>query len=113
MAEGLIRRGDFVLAVAPGEYGKARPALVIQSDLFDALPSVTLCPLTSLIREDAGLLRITVQPLQDNGLRKISQIAVDKITTLPVSRLGGVIGRVDDELMLRVTRALALFLGIS
>jgi mRNA interferase MazF len=101
------------LAAAPGDYGKPRPTLALQSDLFDALPSVTICPLTSFVRDDVSLLRIGVEPGPENGLRKPSQIAVDKIVTLPRSRFGKVIGRADDELMLRVSRALALFLGLG
>ena len=113
MAEGLIRRGDFVLAAAPGDYGKPRPVLVVQSDLFAALPSLTVCPLTGHIRDDAGLLRITVVPDRSNGLRKPSQIAIDKMTTLPRARFREVVGRADDRLMLQVTRALAVFCSIA
>ena len=113
MAARIIRRGDFLLAAAPGDYGKPRPTLVIQSDLFATLPSITVCPLTSLLRGDADLLRITVEPTVRNGLRKASQIAIDKIITLPRTRFGERIGRADDELMLRVTRAVALFCGIG
>ena len=125
MARGIIRRGDFVLAAAPGDYGKPRPMLVVQSDLFAGLPSISVCPLrrlrsrsrisvlTSLLRNDAGLLRIAVDPDAANGLRKSSQIAIDKMTALPKTRFGEVIGRADDALMLQVTRALAVFLAIA
>lgn len=113
MAGLLIRRGAFVLAAAPGDYGKSRPALVIQSDLFAALPSIAVCPLTSLLRDDASLLRITVEPNAANGLRKTSQIAIDKTLALPRARFGDVIGKADDELMLRVTRSLAIFFAIA
>ena len=113
MARGIIRRGDFVLATAPGDYGKPRPMLVVQSDLFAGLPSISVCPLTSLLRNDAGLLRIAVDPDAANGLRKSSQIAIDKMTALPKTRFGEVIGRADDALMLQVTRALAVFLAIA
>lgn len=113
MAPSLVRRGDFILAAAPGDYRKPRPTLVIQSGLFEALPSLTICPLTSFVRHDAGLLRIHVEPGPENGLRKTSQIAIDKIISLPRPRFGEVIGRADDELMVRVSRALALFLGLA
>jgi mRNA interferase MazF len=113
MAGDLIRRGDIIAAVAPGDYGKPRPVLVIQSDLFSALPSFTVCPLTTHLRHDAPLLRLVIDPSPDNGLKQRSQIAIDKMTTLPRSRFGQTIGRAGDEVMLQVTRALAVFTGIA
>lgn len=108
-----MQRGQFVTVAAPGDYGKPRPALVVQSDLFDALPSVVILPLTSMLRDDADQIRIDVAPSDENGLRERSQIAIDKITVVPASKVGKTIGRADDALMLRVTRAMALFLGIA
>lgn len=108
-----MRRGDFVTVATQGDYGKPRPALVVQNDLFDALPSVVILPLTSLLRDDADQIRIDVAPSDENGLREKSQIAVDKVTVIPVVKVGKTIGRADDALMLRVTRAMALFLGIA
>jgi mRNA interferase MazF len=114
MAGGIIKRSDFVVVVIPGDYGKARPALVVHSNLFAGLPSATVCPLTTTRRDDAGLLRITVEPDPSvNGLRERSQIAIDKITTIPLAKIGGVIGHADDAPMVTVTRALALYLGIA
>jgi mRNA interferase MazF len=107
-----MRRGQFVTVVAPGDYGKPRPALVVQSDLFAELPSVVICPLTTTLRPDADLFRLDVEPSPGNGLRQSSQIAVDKITVIPAGKIGGVIGQADDALLLRVNRALALFLSI-
>lgn len=107
-----MRRGDFVTVAAPGDYGKPRPALVIQSDLFDELPSVALCLVTSELR-NAPIFRITVDPAPDNGLRNISQIQIDKIVSVPRERVGGVIGRLDDATMLKVNRSLAVFAGIA
>ena len=109
----MIRRGDFVVVAVPGEYGKPRPALVVQSDLFSALPSVTLCPLTSTLRDDADLIRLTIEPTVANGLQQVSQIIVDKITTVAAGKVSQVIGHADDACMLRVNRALAVFLGIA
>lgn len=106
-------RGDIVVAANAGDYGKPRPSLVVQSNLFAGLPSVTICPLTSELRNDAPLLRLTIAPNATNGLRQTSQIAIDKITTLPVTRVSGKIGSCDDVLMLQVTRALAVFLGVG
>jgi mRNA interferase MazF len=113
MAGAVIARGDFVLAAAPGDYGKPRPVLAVQSNLFVELPSITVCPLTSFLRDEAGPLRITVEPSVQSGLRKRSQIAIDKITTLSRSRFGEVIGRADEELMRQVTRSIAIFFAIA
>ncbi len=107
-----MRRGDFVTVAAPGDYGKPRPALVIQSDLFDELPSVALCLVTSELR-NAPIFRITVDPALDNGLQNISQIHIDKILSVPRERVGSVIGRLDDATMLKVNRSLAVFAGIA
>jgi mRNA interferase MazF len=95
-----------------GDYGQPHPALIVQSDLFSELPSVVICPLTSMIRTDADQLRLDVEPTPQNGLRQISQIAIDKITTMPLAKIGEIIGLADDALLLRVNRALALFLSV-
>lgn len=105
-------RGDFVTVAAPGDYGKPRPALVIQSDLLDELPSVALCLVTSDLR-NAPIFRITVDPGPDNGLKNISQIQIDKIVSVPRERVGAVIGHLDDTTMLKVNRSLAVFAGIA
>jgi mRNA interferase MazF len=107
-----VRRGDLVTVALSGDYGKPRPALVIQSDLFSVHPSVTLLPVTGDLRE-APLLRIRVDPSEQNGLRKSSEIMVDKLQTVPRERVGTVIGRVDDATMVAVNRALATFLGFA
>ena len=101
-----------MVVAVPGAYGKPRPALVIQSDLFSELPSAVVCPLTTMIRDDADQFRLTVRPSSANGLREVSQLAVDKITVVPRDRIGGVLGVADDALLLQVNRALALFLSI-
>lgn len=107
-----MRRGDLVTVAAPGDYGKPRPALVIQSDLFDELPSVTLCLVTSTLR-DTPIFRITVDPSPSNGLQRVSQIQMDKVMTVARERIGGVIGRLDDATLLKVSRSLAVFFGIA
>lgn len=106
-----MKRGDLVTVSLPGNYGKPRPALVIQSNLFDRHPSVTLLPITSELR-DTPLFRITVEPSLKNGLRMCSQIMVDKIHTVSREKLSEPFGAFDDEIMLAINRALALFLGI-
>ncbi len=95
-----------------GDQGKPRPALVVQSDHFAHLGSITVLPITSTL-VDAPLLRITVEPDEQNGLSKRSQIMVDKPQTPPRSRLGTVIGHLDDPTMVTVNRVLAVFLGLA
>lgn len=107
-----MRRGDLVTVALQGALGKPRPALVIQSDLFDAHPSATVLPVTSELR-DAPLFRISVNPNELNGLSKPSQVMVDKSQSIPREKVGAVIGRLDDETMLAVNRALAVFLGFA
>ena len=108
-----MRRGDFVIAVFSRDYGKPRPALIVQSDRFISLPSVVLCPLTSALQDIPIFLRLTVEPNPENGLVERSQVAIDKIAVLPIEKIGKVIGRADDGLMERVTLALADFLEIG
>lgn len=107
-----MRRGDLVTITLQGDYGKPRPALIVQSDLFEEHPSVTVLPVTSVLRE-APLFRIPVQPDADNGLRKPSQIMVDKAQTVPREKIGDTIGRLDDEALLTINRALVVFLGFA
>ncbi|MFD2837844.1 type II toxin-antitoxin system PemK/MazF family toxin [Azotobacter vinelandii] len=101
-----------VVVALQGAYGKPRPALVIQSDLFSALPSVTILPITSDLRE-APLYRIDIEAAPRTGLHKPSQIMVDKPQTIPREKVGEVIGSVNAETMLAVSRSLTVFLGIA
>ena len=107
-----MRRGDLVTVALQGDLGKPRPALVIQSDLFDQHPSVTVLPVTSELRV-APLFRISVSPSELNGLSKASQVMVDKPQSIAREKTGAVIGRLDDETMLAVNRALAVFMGFA
>jgi mRNA interferase MazF len=107
-----MRRGDLVTVVISGDFGKPRPALVVQADQFDATGTVTVL-LVSGTLVDAPLLRPTVQPTAANGLRKPSQVMVDKALAVKRERLGEPFGHLEDESMLAVTRALAVFLGIA
>src|SRR5262245_17836366 len=107
-----ISRGDVVVAVFPSEYGKPRPSLVIQSDLFAEHPSVVLLPITSELR-DAPIFRVTVEPSPETGLRRQGQVMVDKPRPISRERIGKRIGRLDDGAMVSVDRALAVFLGFA
>lgn len=102
-----------MLVTAPGDYGKRRPAVVIQSNLFnDVHASVIVCLMSSDL-VDAPLFRLTVEPTTENGLRAPSQIMVDKMAALRRERIGPRIGVVDEPSMVRLNRSLVLFLGIA
>jgi len=85
---------------------------VIQSELFESLGSVTILPVTSELRA-APLLRISVEPSAENGLRKKSQVMIDKIQTVPRDKVGTTIGRLHRDVIVAVDRALAVFLGLA
>ena len=105
-------RGDFVTITLQGDFGKPRPALVIQSDQFNEHATMTVLLVSSTL-VDAPLFRVTVQPTGTNGLQKPSQIMVDKAVTVKRDKLGAAFGSASDQLMLEVGRSLALFLGIA
>src|SRR5579875_2737407 len=107
-----VKRGDLVTVTLQGAYGKPRPGLVIQSNLFAEHPSVTFLPLTSEL-VDAPLIRIRVEPSAKNGLQTPSQIMIDKTSTLPRTKISEPFGHIDDETMLAATRALIVFLGFA
>jgi mRNA interferase MazF len=107
-----MRRGDLATVAVAGDFGKPRPALVIQADQFDATGTVTVALLTSTI-VDAPLMRLSVRPKAENGLREPSQVMVDKVMTVRREKLGPAFGHLDKETMLEVTRLLAVFLGIA
>ena len=95
-----------------GDFGKPRPALVIQADKFDDHATVTVLLVSSKLI-DAPLFRITLQPDDANGLKKPSQVMVDKAMTVKRDKLGEPFGAASDEVMLEVGRCLAVFLGIA
>jgi mRNA interferase MazF len=106
-----MRRGDLVTVAVSGDYGKPRPALVVQADAFDRHPSVIVLPLTSELH-DAPLFRIPVAAGRETGLRKSSQIMVDKATAVPRVKLGARIGKADGATMRAVDEALRGFLAL-
>jgi mRNA interferase MazF len=108
-----VRRGDIYSAAARGAYtGKARPVVVIQDDRFDATLSVTVVPFTTS-DIDAPLFRIIVEPTPETGLTRSSRLMVDKVTTVPRSSLTDHIGRLGDSDIVRLNRALFVFLGMA
>ncbi|WP_375286817.1 type II toxin-antitoxin system PemK/MazF family toxin [Sphingomonas sp.] len=107
-----MRRGDLVTVAMAGDFGKPRPALVIQSDRFEETGTVMVLLVTGTL-VDAPLIRLTLDPSPHNGLNKRSQIMVDKAMTVRREKIGGALGRIEPEEMLGVSRALAMFLGIA
>lgn len=105
-------RGDFVTIAMQGDFGKPRPALVIQADQFEEHATITILPVSSTL-VDAPLFRISLEPSQENGLQKISQVMVDKAMTVKREKLGQAFGRIDAATMVEIERCLAVFLGIA
>lgn len=107
-----VSRGDIVIVAAPGDYGKPRPALVLQSDRFQEMGSVVVALLTTEQRPGAGLFRKPIRPSDGNGLRQPSDVMVDKLVSLPRAKIGPAIGHLTSSEMAEVGAALALFLGL-
>jgi mRNA interferase MazF len=107
-----VKRGDLVTIAVTGDYGKPRPALVVQADAFRALASVTVLRLTSELH-DWPTFRVTVQPSTANGLRKPSQVMIDRAIALPREKIGAVFGCLDEATMSTVGQALSAFLGLG
>lgn len=108
-----MRRGDVVVVAAPGDYGKPRPAIIVQSDVLPpSHHSVVVCQMTSTIVE-APHLRITVDPGDGNGLLVRSQIMADKPVTLDRKRIGRVIGRLSEDDMAKLDMTLAFVMGLG
>ncbi|WP_312283710.1 type II toxin-antitoxin system PemK/MazF family toxin [Candidatus Igneacidithiobacillus taiwanensis] len=107
-----MMRGDLVTIAMQGDFGKPRPALVVQANQFSEHSSVTVLPITSTL-VPAPLLRVTVQPSAENGLQKPSQVMVDKTMTVRRDKVGPVFGHIDADTLVEVERCLAVFLGIA
>ena len=108
-----MRRGDIWTVSGGKDYaGKPRPVVIVQDDSFDATDSITVCAFTT-DETDAPLFRLVVEPNEHNGLRSPCRMMVDKITTVPKSKVGARAGRLDDEDILRLNRAVLVFLGLA
>ncbi len=108
-----MRRGEIWTVAGGKDYaGKPRPVVILQDDRFDATASITICAFTTDPTE-APLFRLPVEPNASNGLRTPCRLMVDKITTVPKSKIGSPIGRLDDEDVLRLNRAVLVFLGLA
>jgi mRNA interferase MazF len=108
-----LKRGEIWTASGGGDYtGKPRPVVIVQNDRFDATLSITVCAFTG-DPTDAPLLRVAVSPTSRNGLKTTSHLMVDKITTIRKDRLGNRVGRLDQEDVTRLGRAMMVFLGLA
>ena len=108
-----MRRGDIWTAAAGSGYvGRPRPVVIVQDDRFDATASITVCA-TTTDPTDAPLFRLVIEPDELNRLREQSKLMVDKLTTVRRSKLGEQIGRLSDDDMLRLNRAIVVFLGLA
>ena len=108
-----MRRGDIWTVAGGKDYaGKPRPVVIVQDDSFDATDSITICAFTT-DETDAPLFRLPVEPNERNGLRAACRLMVDKITTVPKTKVGARVGRLDDEDILRLNQAVLVFLGLA
>jgi len=108
-----MRRGEvWTVSGAKSYAGKPRPVVIVQDDAFDATDSITVCAFTTDPTE-APLFRLPVEPNEHNGLHSPSRLMVDKITSVPKSRIGERIGRLDDEDIVRLNQAALVFLGLA
>ena len=108
-----MRRGEIWTAAGGKDYaGKPRPVVIVQDDRFDATGSITVCAFTT-DSTDAPLFRVPIAPNERNGLRSPCRLMVDKITTVAKAKLGSRIGRLDDADIVRLNRAMLVFLGLA
>ena len=108
-----MKRGEvWTVAGGPDYAAKPRPVVIVQDDQFQGGDSITVCPLTA-DPTPGPMVRLEVVPAEENGLRVASRIMVDKLTTVPKNKLGRRVGRLDDETMVRLNRAMLVFLGLA
>ncbi len=107
-----MKRGDIVTVTAAGDYGKPRPAVIVQSDWLAATDSVLVALMTSTL-VDAPLFRLTVDPTPENGLERSSQVMVDKILAVPRAKCGRVIGRLDETRRIALDHMLSVVIGLA
>ena len=108
-----MKRGDIWTVAGGKDYaGRPRPVVIVQDDSFDATDSITVCAFTT-DETEAPLFRLPVKPNERNGLRTACRLMVDKITTVPKSKVGARVGRLDDEDILRLNQAALVFLGLA
>lgn len=109
----MTERGSIVLVSAQGDYGKTRPAVVVQNGrLAGLIDSVVVCFMTSDLTKD-GPMRVTVEPSAGNGLQTVSQVQIEKLMTFPIGKVRGPIGTLTENEMNSVDRALLFVLDLA
>ncbi|AGG32707.1 Transcriptional modulator of MazE/toxin, MazF [beta proteobacterium CB] len=108
-----MKRGNVVTVAIQGDFGKPRPALVLQSDVFSDIHATVTVALISSEIVQAPIFRLDIEPSETNGLSRPSQVQIDKIMSIRSEKIGSVIGKLNDVMMVRVNRALALWLGLA
>ncbi len=108
-----MKRGNVVTVAMQGDFGKPRPALILQSDVFSDIHATVTVALISSEIVQAPIFRLDIEPSESNGLSRPSQVQIDKIMSIRSEKIGSVIGELNDVMMVRVNRALALWLGLA
>ena len=108
-----MKRGNVVTVAIQGDFGKPRPALILQSDVFSDIHATVTVALISSEIVQAPIFRLDIEPSETNGLSRPSQVQIDKIMSIRSEKIGSVIGELNDVMMVRVNRALALWLGLA
>ena len=108
-----MKRGKVVTVAMQGDFGKPRPALVLQSDVYSDIHATVTVDLISSEIKQAPIFRLDIEPNEANGLTRPSQVQIDKIMSIRSQKIGSVIGELNDVMMVRVNRALALWLGLA
>ena len=108
-----MHRGDIVTVAAPGDYGKPRPAVVIQGDVLNRDATSTILALITSHLRDAPLLRLTIEPSRENGLKVRSQVQINRLLSVPVEKVGCAVGRLSDQQIAELNRLLALVIGLA
>ena len=108
-----MRRGDIVTVAASGDYGKLRPAVVVQGDVLNQDAQSTIVMLMTSHLQDAPLLRLTVEPTESTGLKVRSQVQINRLLSLPVAKVGNVIGRLSERELAELNRLLAVVVGLA
>jgi mRNA interferase MazF len=108
-----MKRGNVVTVAMQGDFGNPRPALVLQSDVFSDIHATVTVALISSNLMQAPIFRLDIDPDESNGLTKPSQVQIDKIQSIRIEKIGAIIGELSDVMMVRVNRAMALWLGLA
>jgi len=106
-----MRRGDVVTVALQGDYGKPRPAVIVQADAFGHTASIIVCPMTTTL-EAAPLLRVRLEPTTQNSLHRPSDVMLDKITSVPREKIGAVVGHVGDRVAAELAQRLGALLAV-